>query len=82
MHFKMSSAICFNLDQSKILSSGNGLRNAPSLVLHSIENLSLIRYIHLIQPIRSCVTFRFRKLYKPECFLRMVSDYGPSHDLV
>ena len=26
MHFKMS-AICFNLDQSKILSSGNGLRH-------------------------------------------------------
>ena len=25
MHFKMSSAISFNLDQSKILSSGNGL---------------------------------------------------------
>ena len=25
MHFKMSSAICFNLDQSKILSSGSGL---------------------------------------------------------
>ena len=25
MHFKMSSAICFNMDQSKILSSGNGL---------------------------------------------------------
>ena len=25
MQFKMSSAICFNLDQSKILSSGNGL---------------------------------------------------------
>ena len=24
--FKMSSAICFNLDQSKILLSGNGLR--------------------------------------------------------
>ena len=23
MHFKMSSAFCFNLDQSKILSSGN-----------------------------------------------------------
>ena len=26
MHFKMLSAICFNLDQSKILLSGNGLR--------------------------------------------------------
>ena len=25
MHFKISSAICFNLYQSKILSSGNGL---------------------------------------------------------
>ena len=25
--FKMSSAICFNLDQSKILSSGNGLND-------------------------------------------------------
>ena len=25
MHFKMSSAICFTLYQSKILSSGNGL---------------------------------------------------------
>ena len=25
MHFKMSSAVCFNLDQFKILSSGNGL---------------------------------------------------------
>ena len=26
MYFKMSSAISFNLDQSKILSSGNGLK--------------------------------------------------------
>ena len=26
MHCKMSSAICFNFDQSKILSSGNGLK--------------------------------------------------------
>ena len=26
MHIKMSSAICFNWDQSKILSSGYGLR--------------------------------------------------------
>ena len=26
MHFEVSSAICFSLDQSKILSSGNGLK--------------------------------------------------------
>ena len=25
MYFKLSSAICFNMDQSKILSSGNGV---------------------------------------------------------
>ena len=31
MDFKMSSAICFNLDQSKILSSGNGLNNKQPL---------------------------------------------------
>ena len=30
MHFKMLSAICFNLDQSKILSSGNGLTQSLS----------------------------------------------------
>ena len=33
MHFKISSAICFNLNQSKILSSGNGL-NAVQLILY------------------------------------------------
>ena len=27
MHFKMLSGICFNLDQSKVLSSGNGLKD-------------------------------------------------------
>ena len=27
MHFKMSGAICLNLDQSKMLSSGNGLKH-------------------------------------------------------
>ena len=31
MHFEMSSAICFNLDQSKILSSGNGLHNLDQI---------------------------------------------------
>ena len=27
MHIELSSAICFNLDQSKVLSSGNGLNS-------------------------------------------------------
>ena len=30
MHFEISSAICFNFDQSKILSSGNGLNDIES----------------------------------------------------
>ena len=34
LHFEMSSAICFNLDQSKLLSSGNGL-----ILLTSIHSL-------------------------------------------
>ena len=37
MHSKMSSAICFNLDQSKILSSGNGL--ICRLHMHSISQV-------------------------------------------
>ena len=31
MHFKMLSAICFILDQSKILSFGNGLNDGNCL---------------------------------------------------
>ena len=46
----MSSAICFNLDQSKMLSSGNGLSGSmqPSLVgegnysLHGVKISSMI----------------------------------------
>ena len=34
MHFKMSSAICFNLDQFKILSSGNGLKEYECSFVH------------------------------------------------
>ena len=35
MHFKMSSAICLNLDQSIILSSGNGLME-PNFMMQCI----------------------------------------------
>ena len=35
MHFKMSSATCFNLDQSKILSSGNGVNSLDEAMLRS-----------------------------------------------
>ena len=42
----MSSAICFNLDQSKILSSGNGLKvsaddklNVPTIVISAFDRI-------------------------------------------
>ena len=41
MHFKISSAICFNLDQSKILLSGNELNNQ----LCPIEKNMVFRHI-------------------------------------
>ena len=44
MHFKMLSAICFNLDQSKIVLSGNGLKRVSGLL-----DTSPIRYQQLIQ---------------------------------
>ena len=39
MHFKMSSTICFNLDQSKLLSSDNGLRTTIVLENELLHNL-------------------------------------------
>ena len=35
----MSSAICFNLDQSKILLSGNGLNIAKLFLSEIVENI-------------------------------------------
>ena len=40
MHFKMSPAICFNLDQSKILPSGNGLRYYKTSISYIVLTLS------------------------------------------
>ena len=43
MHFKMSSAICFNLDQSRILSSGNGVITQHQLTLdHHLTNVKIL----------------------------------------
>ena len=44
MHLKMSSAIHFNLDQSKILSSGNELNNALG------KCINIFKYLFLLFP--------------------------------
>ena len=48
MHFKMSSAICFNLDQSKILSSCNEL-NLPVLRTVFLSSHWLLPHITIIE---------------------------------
>ena len=49
MHFKMSSAICFNFDQFKILSSGDGLGiitdNLQFSVSHQGQGLPAIMHV-------------------------------------
>ena len=40
MHFKILSAICFNLDQPKILSSGNGLSQLLHVPLASMTRIN------------------------------------------
>ena len=43
MDFKMSSAICLNLDQSKTLSSGNGLTMPIKVKFHSQQIVDLFQ---------------------------------------
>ena len=48
MHFKMSSAIYFNLEQSKILSSGNGLIQKSRLKASIFHYAQKFHNIHVI----------------------------------
>ena len=62
MHFKMSSAMWFNLDQSEIVSSGNGLKMIS--VFDRIENIAVTEenagYQHFfLSCTMSCKTFFF-----------------------
>ena len=52
MLFKMSSAICFNLDQSKILLSGNGLIHkclhieiVENIVVKNLFDITSVQYV-------------------------------------
>ena len=42
MYFKMSSVTCFNLDLSKILSSGNGLKSFAEDLSNEIKMLRIV----------------------------------------
>ena len=55
MHFKISSAICFDLDLSRILSSANGLNDD---VLGIIQEYTLKPLYLLTAPILSTISFQ------------------------
>ena len=73
-HFKMSSAICFNLDPSKSLSSGNGLKKIKICVLkgrkHCWERKKCWLPVHAFS--------HFTTMFSKAFFLRVVKswDYG------
>ena len=62
MHFKMSSAICFSLNQSKILSYGNGLKKKNG----HMDILTGTKYI--MQNDARALTRRLVSVPKIECF--------------
>ena len=59
MHFKMPSAISFNLDQSNILSSGNGLMNV--LILKNLINMK-VTTVHLLSQSEVVLPPKSRKI--------------------
>ena len=58
MHFKTSSAISFNLDQSKILLSGNGLKSSLAWVTKTQDGWLRLKYYCQILVITSVVVVR------------------------
>ena len=73
----MSSAICFNLDQSKILSSGNGL-SPVSLTLFLV--LTCLQYKSFENPVGKGESARDKQfLLFPQCFLPFLKTFSPFH---
>ena len=58
MHFKMSSAICFDLDQSKIFSSGNGLK-LSACNLHFLISMQVFFFTFFKTKFISLATLKF-----------------------
>ena len=54
MHFKISSAVCFNFDQSKILSSGNELKKVILYLMFSFMKQRNWSQIHDVYYSRFC----------------------------
>ena len=53
MHFKMFSATCFNLEQSKILSSGNGLTGDQNSDKASTKEHPCLIYLKQFSSVRN-----------------------------
>ena len=69
MHFKMSSAICFNLDQSKILSSGNGFTDV--IIVTPISYRITDNYMHTVYR-KSLILYMSHELFTTQQNCRLV----------
>ena len=71
MHFKMSSAICFNLDQSKIMSSGHGLKVSGKRRKKLITRIFSF-YHYVFSPFKEQISF----LFHIHCVVAIVFNLG------
>ena len=70
MHYKILSAICFHLNQSKILSSGNGLKDKCFffILIENVEHLlSAANYIQILPVVEACVDYLKSHLVMTNC---------------
>ena len=64
MHFKMFSVICFSLDQSKILPSGNGFSLKESEIFLSVKGLTTdLVFFVTFEPLRKNISMHVVFLY-------------------
>ena len=69
----MSSAICFNFDLSKILTSGNGLKGY-TLVVYDVPEMNLF-YLHHQTFLAQPVAYKFEnRRAKPHCSVGSIAD--------
>ena len=81
IHFKMLSAICSNLDQSKILSSGNSLTTFKKKVLENIIGKGLISPFSTVFSILLENFPSFSDLIKFKIVVCKFFDFGRVHNL-
>ena len=71
MHFKKSSAICFNLDKTKILLSGNGLKGKSVRHSSRTDNIVQIKWLRMCH-MHDVFGFRHKDHSKWVCYTNIL----------